>query len=149
LLALSIPAIFGGLIWLFYLLAVTGKLLEHPKRLEFAKERLNNILPDAKPDKAFFAAPLVSSKPVQPLKMPGTGAKRKAGVSGGNLVFARKASARWNRVDRRDQGAERVRTFSNGAWKGAKPNPASRTLVNVRFCYPKTRYGDARPPSRR
>lgn len=145
LLVLTIPAAIGGIIWAFYLLAVTGKLLEHPKRMEFAKERLTTILPDAKPDKPFSLRLSLSSKPVQLSQGAWHGRKN------GKQEFLEETwfSLEGPLLDGTElideiKELKRVRTFSNPRGKH-KTKSRITHLVNVRFCYPTTRYGDARP----
>jgi hypothetical protein len=137
-------AIVGGLVWWIYSLLTKGKLLEHPKRLEIAKERLAMIQPDAKPEKPFTLHLALASNPVQ------LSHEAWAGRKNGKQEFIEEL---WLSLEGplldgtvltdEIKQLSRKRTYSNARGK-RKTKSRVTHLVNVRFCYSKERYGDAR-----
>jgi len=145
LLGVSSLAIIGGLGWWLYSLLGRGKLLEHPKRLEIAKERLAMIQPDAGPQKPFSLRLALASKPIRLSQEAWLGRKN------GNQELFEEC---WLSLEGplldgtvlADEIKElsRKRTFSNASGK-RKTKSRVTYVVNIRFSYPKERYGDARP----
>lgn len=144
-LAVSILAIIGGLAWLIYCLVAKGKLLAHPKRLEITRQRLAMVQSDAKPEKPFSLRLALASKPTRLSQESWSGRKN------GRQEFFEEC---WLALEGplldgtvlTDEIKEMVRKrmFSNARGK-RKTKTRVTYLVNVRFSYPKERYGDARP----
>jgi hypothetical protein len=145
LLIVSLPAIIVGLVWALYSLFSKGKLLQHPKRLEITRERLAMIQPDAQPEKPFALRLALASNPIQLSQEAWHGRKN------GKQQFLEES---WLSLEGplldgtvlTDEIKElsRKRTYSNARGK-RKTKSRVTYLVNVRFCYSKERYGDARP----
>jgi hypothetical protein len=145
LLLVSIPAFIGGLAWLIYSFVSKGKILAHPKRLEITRECLTMIQPDAKAEKPFSLRLALSSKPIRLSQEAWHGRKN------GQQEFLEETwlSLQGPLLDGTvlsDEVRElsRKRTYSNARGK-RKTKSRVTYLVNVRFAYPKERYGDARP----
>ncbi len=144
-LAVSILAIIGGLAWWIYWLVAKGKLLAHPKRLEITRQRLAMVQSDAKPEKPFSLRLALASKPTRLSQESWSGRKN------GRQEFFEEC---WLALEGplldgtvlTDEIKEMVRKrmFSNARGK-RKTKTRVTYLVNVRFSYPKERYGDARP----
>jgi hypothetical protein len=144
LLVFAILDIVAGLgVWL-HSMFTRGKLLEHPKRLAITKERLAMIQCDCRPEKPFSLRLCLASNPIRLSQEPWHGRK------GGNQEFFEEA---WLSLEGplmdgsvlTDEIKElsRKRHFSNARGK-RKTKSKVTYLVNVRFCYPQQRYGDAR-----
>ena len=142
--AVSTLAIVGGLAWCLYSLLSKGKLLAHPKRLEFTKQRLAMIQPDARPQKPFSLRLVLASSPVRLSQEAWSGRKN------GKQEFFEES---WFSLEGplldgtvlTDEIKElsRKRTFSNARGK-RKTKSRITYLVEVRFSYPQGMYGDAR-----
>lgn len=144
LLLFSVLAIAGGSVqWI--LSFGKGKLLAHPKRLETTKERLSMIQPDAQPEKPFSLRLALVARPVRLSQDAWHGRKNgrqelfeEAWLSlEGPLLDGTVLTDEVKEISRR-------RSFSNARGKH-KIKTRVTHVVNVRFCYPKERYGDARP----
>jgi hypothetical protein len=121
-----------------------GKLLEHPKRLEIAKERLATIQADAKPEKPFTLRLALASNPVQLSKEAWHGRKNgKQELSEECWLSLEGPLLDGCVVTDEVKELLRKRTYSNARGK-YKSKSRVTYLVNVRFCYPQERYGDAR-----
>jgi hypothetical protein len=142
---LGILAMIGGLIWLIYSLVSGGKLLKHRERLGVASQRLAMLQQDAGAKAPFSLRLALASKPTELSSDAWHGRKN------GKQQFLEES---WLTLEGplldgtvvvdEVKDLTRKRTFSNARGK-RKTKTRLTHLVNVRFCYPKELYGDARP----
>jgi hypothetical protein len=145
LLILGILAIVGGLVRWIYSFFSGGKIAQHPGRLAVAKERIAMLQQDAAAKAPFSFRLALASTPRQLSSDPWQGRKN------GKQQFLEESwlSLEGPLLDGTVVSDEvkdliRKRTFSNARGK-TKTKTRTSHLVNVRFCYPKELYGDARP----
>jgi hypothetical protein len=142
LLPLSMLVGIGGLALCLYSLFNKGKLLRHPQRLEITRERLSMIQADAA-EKPFTLRLALASQPVNVRGEVWHGRKN------GHQEFSEETwlSLEGPLLDGCILTGEiidlyRKRTYVNPRGKHKTKSRVTH-LVNISFCYPRDRYGDA------